>query len=59
MDYHSEVGGYAYTVHKLDAGAAGAVVLDSGREIDRHSFAQGGRYVYWTKAGAPRSAALR
>jgi hypothetical protein len=45
-------------VHKIDAGAGNPVLLDSGGDIDRTSFAVGGRYAYWTKAGAPRSATL-
>lgn len=35
-----------------------SVILDSGREIDGTSFAFGGRRVYWTKAGVPKSATL-
>ena len=50
--------GACCTVHKLDAGRAKPVVLDSGTDIDRDSFAVGGRHVYWTKAGSPRSSTM-
>lgn len=37
---------------------AGERVLDSGSEIDRASLAVSGSTLYWTRAGAPKSAAL-
>jgi hypothetical protein len=45
-------------VNKLDAGAQTAVSLDSGSDIDKDSFAVGGRHIYWTKAGSPQSATM-
>jgi len=46
-----------YYVRKVDAGG-NQVDLDSGKDIDPTSFAVGGRYIYWTKAGAPQSATM-
>jgi hypothetical protein len=45
-------------VYKRDAGSEDAVKLDSGADIDRSSFAVGGRHIYWTKAGTPQSATM-
>ena len=50
--------GYCCLVYKLDAGARRQVLLDYGEEIDATSFAVGGRHVYWTKSGTPRSATM-
>ena len=44
---------YAY---KLDAGAARETLLDS--DIDRGSFAVGGRHIYWSKGGQPHTATM-
>jgi hypothetical protein len=46
------------TVFERDAGASDAVVLDSGPDIEKDSFAVGGHHIYWTKAREPRSAAM-
>ena len=46
------------SVYERDAGRKKPVTLDSGTDIDRSSFAVGGRYIYWTKAGTPRSATM-
>jgi hypothetical protein len=56
MDPPPDVTGYA--IHKLEAGAKEAVTLDSGTGIDPTSFAVGGHFIYWTKAGAPKSATM-
>ena len=48
----------ATVVRKLEAGGHDPVILDSGADIDRTSFAVGGNHIYWTKAGAPRSATM-
>jgi hypothetical protein len=47
-----------YTVGKLDAKATRPVALDADAGIDPHSFAVGGRYIYWTRDGAPQSATM-
>ncbi|HKP89627.1 MAG TPA: hypothetical protein VJT75_06590 [Thermoleophilaceae bacterium] len=46
------------TVFRLDRGKRQPVELDHGLDIDRTSFAIGGHWAYWTKAGEPRSAPL-
>ena len=53
-----DYGRLAPTVHKLDAGARHAVVLDSGAAVDPRSFAVSGRQVYWTHDGEPRMARM-
>ena len=39
--------------------ASGSTLLDSGDDIDGSSLALGGSWLYWTRAGQPRSASLR
>jgi hypothetical protein len=56
-------GAFAYVsaggaVAKADADGAG-IVLENGSGIDASSLAVGGRWVYWMRAGAPRSTRLR
>ena len=49
---------YCCEVYEWDAGAEDPVTLDQGPDINRDSFAVGGRFVYWTDAGEPRSAMM-
>ena len=45
-------------VYELGAGAEKAVLLDQGPDIEKDSFAVGGHRIYWTKAGAAKSATM-
>ena len=45
---------YVRYVHRHDS--TGTTIVDSGTGIDPNSLAAGGAYLYWTNAGAPRSA---
>ena len=56
MDSRFDPPGYTFTVHKLDADASDPVVLDSGKDIARSSFAVAAHFIYWTKGGKPQSA---
>ena len=47
-------GGAILYVHRHDS--TGTAIVDSGPQIDPHSLAAGGSWLYWTKAGSPRSA---
>jgi hypothetical protein len=51
--------GVPYTYSVISVTAEGSTVLDSGMDIDKSSLAIGGRWLYWTRAGQPRSAELR
>jgi hypothetical protein len=43
-------------VQKAEGSATTPTLLDSGPDIERQSLASSGTTLYWTKAGAPRSA---
>ena len=46
--------GNSEEVHRRDS--TGAAIIDSGPQIDPHSLAAGGSWLYWTDDGSPRSA---
>ena len=52
------LGSNSLEVRKLEPGATASVLLDSGPGVDPGSLALSGATLYWTSAGAPRSAPL-
>jgi hypothetical protein len=55
----SDADPFCCTVYRLDAGARHAVTLDSGADIEAHSFATAPHRAYWVRAGEPQTASLK